>query len=87
MKNKQKKAAAIKYEQGKSNAPRMVAKGRGLMADKIVELAKEFNIPIKEDKELVEMLSALELNDEIPPELYKAVAEILAFIYRLHNKK
>jgi flagellar biosynthesis protein len=86
MKNKQKKSAAIKYEQGKDRAPKLVAKGKGKLAERIIDLANEHGIPIKEDKELVEFLSALDLYQEIPPELYKAVAEILAFIYSLNKK-
>ncbi len=80
---KNKKAAALKYEYGKDNAPRLVAKGRGYLAEKIIEIAKQKGIPIHEDKELIEILSALDLYREIPPELYRAVAEILAFIYKV----
>jgi len=80
------KAAALKYSPGDKTGPRMVAKGRGLVAERIIEIAKECGVPIHEDSELVEVLSALELNEEIPPELYKAVAEVLAFIYRLQLK-
>ena len=86
MKYKPEKAAALKYRKGDASAPRLVAKGRGKVAEKIIALAKEHNIPIKEDKELVEFLSMLDLYQEIPPELYKAVAEVLAFIYMLNGK-
>ncbi|NOY65331.1 MAG: flagellar biosynthesis protein FlhB [Nitrospirae bacterium] len=80
---KNKKAAALKYEHGKDSAPKLVAKGRGYLAEKIIEIAKQKGIPIHEDKELIEILSALDLYREIPPELYRAVAEILAFIYKV----
>ncbi len=85
-KKKEIKAAALKYSPDKGKSPRMVAKGRGLVAKRIIEVAKECGVPIHEDSELVEVLSALELNEEIPPDLYKAVAEVLAFIYRLQMK-
>ena len=81
-----KKAVALKYERGKDNAPRIIAKGKGYIGEKIIQIAKEHNIPIKEDPVLAEALSQIEINQEIPPELYKAVAEILAFIYRQTKK-
>lgn len=86
MKKSSEKAAALKYNQGQDSAPRLVAKGRGEVAKKIIETAKAHKIPIREDKELVEFLSKLDLYQEIPSELYKAVAEILAFIYLINKK-
>ncbi|UCD35264.1 MAG: EscU/YscU/HrcU family type III secretion system export apparatus switch protein [Nitrospiraceae bacterium] len=86
MKKERSKAAALKYRHGKDSAPRLVAKGRGTVADKIIEIARAQGIPVREDRELVEFLSMLDLYQEIPPDLYKAVAEILAFIYSLKNK-
>lgn len=83
MKHKTEKAAALKYRHGKDSAPKLVAKGRGKVAEKIIEIAKTHGIPVQEDKDLVEFLSALDLYQEIPPELYRAVAEILAFVYSL----
>jgi len=82
----EKKAAALKYEQGLDSAPKIVAKGRGPVADSILALARQHGIPIKEDKNLVEVLSTMNLYEEIPPELYKAIAEILAFIYKMSGK-
>ncbi|MBE9531395.1 MAG: EscU/YscU/HrcU family type III secretion system export apparatus switch protein [Proteobacteria bacterium] len=79
------RAAALKYNAGEDASPKMVAKGRGLMAERIIELAKECGVPVHEDSELVEVLSALELNEDIPADLYKAVAEVLAFIYKLQK--
>jgi flagellar biosynthesis protein len=84
--DKQNKAAALQYRAGIDSAPTLVAKGRGLVADKIIALAKERGIPIHEDRNMVEILSTLGLYEEIPPELYKAVAEILAFIYKMSSK-
>ena len=80
------KAVALKYDQEKSNAPKVVAKGRGEIAKKIIEIAKTNHLPLYEDKNLVLILEALEVESEIPPELYRAVAEVLAFIYRLNRK-
>lgn len=80
------RAAALKYEHGADAVPRLVAKGDGHIADKIIALAKENGIPIHEDKNLIEILSTLDLYEQIPPKLYKAVAEILAFIYKVSGK-
>jgi flagellar biosynthesis protein len=81
-----KKAAALKYKYGKDPAPRVVAQGSGWLAEKIIQTAKEHNIPLQEDSHLIEILSTLDLYDEIPPLLYKAVAEILVFIYHMNNQ-
>ena len=83
---KRRKAVALKYEPVTDNAPRVTAKGTGLIAERIIELAKQEGIPIKEDPDLVGALAQLDFYEEIPPELYKAVAEILAFAYRLNQK-
>jgi len=86
MKNEQTKAAALKYRSGVDAAPTIVAKGKGYVAERILALAREHNIPIREDRNMVEILSSLSLYEEIPVELYKAVAEILAFIYKTSGK-
>ncbi|GAB6183348.1 EscU/YscU/HrcU family type III secretion system export apparatus switch protein [Thermodesulfovibrio hydrogeniphilus] len=83
---KSKRAVALRYEQKKDSAPRVVAKGRGWIAEKIIELAKQHGVPIEEDDILVEALSKLDLYQEIPEELYKAVAEILVFVYQIKGK-
>ncbi len=83
--DKSPKAVALKYDDKKNKAPRVIAKGRGEIAEKIIEVAKAHNVPLYEDKNLVQLLEALELETEIPPELYRAVAEVLAFIYRLNS--
>lgn len=82
---KDRKAVALKYNRSEDVAPKVVAKGRGYIAEKIEDTAREHNIPLYEDKELAQMLEALNLNTEIPEELYTAVAEVLAFIYRLNK--
>jgi flagellar biosynthesis protein len=79
-------AAAIKYDNRKDAAPRVVAKGRGTIAEKIIALAKKHHIPIKNDPTLVQILSRLDIDEQIPVELYKAVAEILAFVYSANNR-
>ncbi|MEJ2414190.1 MAG: EscU/YscU/HrcU family type III secretion system export apparatus switch protein [Sulfurimonas sp.] len=76
------KAAALKYDATKSSAPKVTAKGEGNTAQKIIEIAKENDVPIKEDKDLIELLSKVELDHEVPPEMYKAIAEVFSFIYR-----
>jgi len=77
-----KKAAALKYEQYLDNAPKLVAKGQGYVAEKIIELAKKHNVPIVEDPLLVDSLIKLDLYEEIPPHLYEAVAKIVAFVIK-----
>jgi len=79
------KAVALKYDRKKENAPRVIAKGRGEIAKKIIEVAQAHNVPLYEDKNLIQILEALDLETGIPPELYRAVAEVLSFIYRLNN--
>ena len=87
MKKKKVRAVALKYESEKDSAPRVVAKGREFIAEKIIETAKAHNVPLYQDKNLVQVLEALDIDTEIPPEVYRAVAEVLAFIYRLNAKR
>ena len=84
--DKSPKAVALKYDGKKDKAPRVIAKGRGNIAEKIIDIAKEHHVPLYEDQNLIQILEALDLETEIPPELYRAVAEVLAFIYRLNGK-
>lgn len=86
MNKENRKAIALKYEPPKDTAPKVVAKGRGYIADRIIELAKQHGVPLKEDHTLVEVLAKLDLYEEIPIELYKAVAEILVFVYKLRGE-
>lgn len=78
-----KKAAALSYEAGQGAAPRLVASGEGHLAEKIVEIARSAEVPLVEDAALVSALLVLELGEEIPIELYEAVARVLAFVYDL----
>jgi flagellar biosynthesis protein len=87
MKKKTKKAVALKYDPKQGKAPRVIAKGQGFVAEKIIQLAKEHGIPVKDDPDLVEVLSGLELDSEIPPSVYIVVAELLAFAYSMNGKK
>ena len=82
-----KKAVALGYNRSQDNAPKVLASGAGEIANKIISLAKEHDIPIKEDPDLIEILSKVEVDQEIPPNLYKAVAEIFSFLYKITNKK
>ena len=83
--DKPKQAVALKYKRGVDPAPKLVAKGRGAVAEKILELARKHNVPIQQDQALVNALYVLDLNESIPEDLYKAVAEVLAFVYRMNG--
>ncbi|NIQ03699.1 MAG: flagellar biosynthesis protein FlhB [Nitrospinaceae bacterium] len=85
-KKKSKSAVALNYVQDRDAAPKVTAKGEGLVAERIIALAKENDIPIKEDPDLVQVLSQVDLNREIPPTVYHVVAELLAFVYKLNHK-
>lgn len=80
------KAVALKYDAQKNNAPVVSAKGFGSIAEKIIDLAKKHNIFIHRDSDMIEVLSRMDIGDEIPDYLYKAIAEILAFVYKLNNR-
>lgn len=86
MKEKRKQAAALSYDQSNNASPKLSALGKGLVAENIIETAQEHNIPVLEDPSLVELLSHLNVNESIPAELYEAVAEVFAFVYRLDQK-
>lgn len=80
-----KKAVALVYDREKADAPTVAASGRGEVAERIVKAAEEAGVPIQSDPDLVEVLARVPLGDEIPVELYQAVAEILAFVYSLNR--
>ena len=86
-KYKNKKAVALKYKENKDTAPRVIAKGKGEIAQKIIETGEKSKIQIYEDENLIEDLLKLELYDEIPPELYEAVAEVILFVYSIDKGK
>lgn len=81
-----KKAVALSYQPAKHEAPVVVAKGTGRVAENILDIAQKHGVPIQEDASLVEVLSALELEQQIPVELYQLVAEILTFVYEADRK-
>ena len=77
---------ALRYRPGEDRAPKVTAKGQGLLAERILALAREAGVPVKEDQDLVEVLYSLELLEEIPPHTYLAVAEILAWVWRVNRR-
>ncbi|GAB4263508.1 MAG: EscU/YscU/HrcU family type III secretion system export apparatus switch protein [Deferrisomatales bacterium] len=77
------RAAALAYRADRDRAPRVTASGKGRLAERIVDLARAAGVPVREDAALAEVLSRLDPGEEIPPETYRVVAEILAFLYRL----
>src|SRR5450830_404222 len=79
-------AVAIAYETG-DLAPRVVARGRGAVAEQIIERAKQHEIFVHESKDLVALLMQVDLDDHIPPALYQAIAEVLAWLYRLEESR
>jgi len=86
MSEKRKIATALKYNRGEDEVPKLVAKGLGIIAENIIETAEENEIPIYKDERLSQQLYNLSLGEEIPPELYEIVAEVLVFIARLDKK-
>ena len=81
-----KAAVALRYDSTKDESPRVTAKGSGFIGEKIIEIAKENNIPIREDADLVEILSQVDIDQEIPPAIYKVVAELLTFVYQMNSE-
>jgi flagellar biosynthesis protein len=83
--NKPDLAIALNYDG--ENAPRLTAKGRGELAQRIMELAEQHQVPLHEDRELAALLAQIPLGEEIPEALYRAVAEVIAFAYLLSGKR
>lgn len=81
-----KKAVALKYDSDSANAPVIVASGQGEIAQRIIEIAREAGLHITSDPTLSELLAKVPVGHEIPEELYQAVAEVLAYVYRLNNR-
>jgi flagellar biosynthesis protein len=80
------RAVALRYNEDTDHAPKVLAKGQGDIAERIIALAKEHGVPLHEDHDLVKLLVVLDLNEEIPPALYKALAEVLAILYRANSR-
>lgn len=81
----QKRAVALRYDPARDKAPKVVAKGKGRTAEQILALARKNAVPVREDPTLVQVLSRLKVDQEIPPEVYRAVALILAFLNRVNR--
>jgi flagellar biosynthesis protein len=79
------RAVALRYLRGEDGAPQVVAQGRGELAERILSLARQHGVPVHRDDDLAEVLLKLDLGDAIPPELYQAVAEVLAYLYRVNR--
>jgi flagellar biosynthesis protein len=80
------KAVALKYRAYEENAPKVIAKGKGEIAKKIIEKAKEFDVPLFQNEELANMLLNVEVNEEIPPKMYEAVVEVFIWLYKLEER-
>ena len=80
------RAVALRYDANQDDAPRIIAKGRGLLAEHIIEIARENKIFVHEDPNLVSLLAGLEVDAHVPESLFRAVAEVLAFVYRLDGR-
>ncbi len=87
MAEKRLRAVALQYDRENQGAPRVLAKGQGGVAERILAVAAEKGIPLYQDPELLEVLGQLDVGAEIQPELYQAVAEVLIFIYKMNRKK
>lgn len=81
-----KEAVALSYDPSSSNAPKVIAKGKGKIAENILEKAKEHDIPVQEDPSLLEILGQLNIDESIPEELYRAVSEVFAYIYHIDRE-
>lgn len=82
-----KKAVALKYDRAAGASPKVTAKGSGVVAQKIIDIAEQHDVPVKKDPDLVEVLAGLDINQEIPQEIYVAVAELLAFVYTINKDR
>lgn len=79
-------AVAIRYDREKEDAPRVIAKGKGVVAEQLMAIARRHAVPVYQNQTVTQLLMAVELDREIPPELYQAVANVLAYIYRLDGR-
>lgn len=81
-----KEAVALRYDKSREDAPRIVAKGKGFVAEQLLAIARRHAVPVYQNQTVTQLLMAVELDREIPPELYQAVANVLAYVYRLDGK-
>lgn len=82
-----KKAVALRYDKDKDTAPRVIASGKGITAQNIINIAEEHHLPIQKNEDLVELLSKVEIDKEIPEKLYVAVSEVFLFLYGITRKE
>ncbi len=80
-------AVALGFDLERDSSPKVVAKGEGKVAEKIIELAKQNGVPVRTDEDLVQSLAQIDLGHAIPPKLYAAVSEVLAYVYRMGQRK
>ena len=80
-----KSVVSLKYKKGNDSAPKITSIGKGWVAEKIIKMAHENNIPIREDRDLLNLLSEIDVGQEVPESLYKVVAELLAWVYQLNQ--
>lgn len=85
MPDEQKTAIALRYSPSEGDAPRVVATGQGSVAENILRLAREHDIPLRQDPALAGALASLDVGASVPPELFRAVAEVLAFVYKMND--
>ncbi|MEK7467585.1 MAG: EscU/YscU/HrcU family type III secretion system export apparatus switch protein [Planctomycetota bacterium] len=78
-------AVALRYLAGADEAPRVVARGRGEIAERILAIARDAGVPVHPDRDLVEALAVLDIGAQVPPKLYEALAEVLAYVYRVNK--
>lgn len=84
--NAEAQAVALRYDMERDRAPKVVAKGKGYVAENIMTVAQMNAVPVYQNKTLVNMLMALDIDREIPPELYRAIAEVMAYVYRIDKR-
>jgi flagellar biosynthesis protein len=78
-------AIALRYEPGVDEAPKVVAAGQDYLADQIIATARRHHVPIREDKAMTSMLAGLDCGKHVPPEMYRAVAEVIAWVFRMEQ--
>ncbi len=86
MADEKNRAVGLHYSEEDDSAPKVIAKGEGLVADRMLELAREHGIPVREDPDLLQLLSAADVGQEIPAEVYAAVAQVLTYLYGLNSE-
>ena len=79
-------AVALRYSKDKEDAPRVVAKGRGFVAQQLLAVARRHAVPVYQNQAVTNLLMAVEMDREIPPDLYQAVANVLAYVYRMDGR-